>query len=85
MLRAHLSALKVPDANEYSTKAFRRGTAREMLDSQSSLAEVLVAGQWRSAAFLLYIDKMDVEEDAVFAALDSLSDEEDTSPALEHV
>ena len=81
VLRAHLSALKVPDANEYSTKAFRRGTAREMLASQSSLAEVLVAGQWRSAAFLLYIDKMDVEEDAVFAALDSLSDEEDTSPA----
>ena len=81
VLRAHLSALQVPDANEYSTKAFRRGTAREMLANQSSLADVLVAGQWRSAAFLLYIDKMDVEEDAVFAALDSLSDEEDTRPA----
>ena len=86
VLRAHLSALGEPNAQEYSTKAFRRGTAREMVASQSSLAEVLAAGQWRSAAFLLYIDKMDVEEDAVFAALDSLSDDDDAGhPDSAHI
>jgi hypothetical protein len=76
VMRAHLRVLDVEHAERYGTKAFRRGTAREMVASGSSLAEVLAAGQWRSAAFLLYIEKADVEEEAVFAALDALSDEE---------
>ena len=50
--------------------------AREMVASGSSLAEVLSAGQWRSSAFMLYLDKSEIEEDAVFAALDALSDGE---------
>ena len=74
--RAHLVALGVPDAQEHDTKDFRRGTAQEMIASGSSLAEVLNAGQWRSAAFLLYLDKAEVQEEAVFAAMDCLSDDE---------
>ena len=77
VLRAHLNTLGVEDAAKYTSKAFRRGTAREMLASGSSLAEVLTAGQWRSSAFMLYLDRAEVEEAAVFAALDALSDDDE--------
>ena len=79
-MRGHLSDLNVEHHQEYSTKAFRRGTAQEMVATGSSLAEVLSAGQWRSAAFLLYLRQADIEEDAVFAAFDQLSDDEDAGP-----
>ena len=80
VFRAHLAALDVEGSQEYDGKAFRRGTAQEMVASGSGLAEILTAAQWRSAAFALYLDKADVEEEAVFAALDSLSDDEDQDP-----
>jgi hypothetical protein len=77
VLRAHLTALGVENAQKYTSKAFRRGTAQEMVASGSSLAEVLAAGQWRSSAFMLYLDKAEIEEEAIFAALDALSDDDD--------
>ena len=79
-MRVHLRDLGVEGYQDYSTKAFRRGTAQEMVATGSSLAEVLSAGQWRSAAFLLYLRRADIEEDAVFAAFDQLSDDEEASP-----
>jgi hypothetical protein len=34
----------------------------------SSLADILKAGQWKSAAFLNYIDEMALQEDLAYAA-----------------
>ena len=75
--RELLAWLEVPDSHLYSTKAFRRGTARQMLASGSSLADILRAGQWNSSAFMLYLDKNEVDEAAIFDALDVFSDDSD--------
>ena len=81
-IRELLAWLQVPDSHLYSTKAFRRGTARQMLASGSSLADVLKAGQWSSSAFMLYLDRNEVDEAAIFDALDNFSDdsEDEVSP-----
>ncbi len=41
--------------------AFRRGAARDMLNSGCSLAQILEAGGWRSAAFLRYLSRRDID------------------------
>ena len=39
---------------------------QDMRLAGSSLAQILSAGQWRSPAFLDYLDKCDIEETIVF-------------------
>ena len=43
---------------------FGRGHARDLQASKAALAELLEAGQWRSAAFEHYIDFREFEKDA---------------------
>ena len=43
----------------------RRGHARDLQQRGSNLAEILRAGEWRSAAFLSYLDSHQLEDDAV--------------------
>ena len=76
VLRAHLAQLNVPDAHTFTTKAFRRGTAQQMVKSRSSLGQILTAGQWSSAAFMTYLQLSEVNEEAVFELLDELSDDD---------
>ena len=45
--------------------AFRRGMASDMLNSGSTIAQILMAGGWRSAAFLRYLTRRDVDERAL--------------------
>ena len=54
--------LQVPNAGEYGTHCFRRGHARDMLLCGATLAEILRAGQWKSAAFLKYLETADIEQ-----------------------
>ena len=69
VLRAHLRALAVPDSHTFTTHGFRRGTAQQMLREGSRLGEILAAGDWRSPAFIQYLEKADVEEAAVLDML----------------
>ena len=50
--------------------------ARDMLDGGSTLSQILVAGGWKSSAFLRYLIKHDVDarEAAEFALAESDSD-----------
>ena len=67
-LRALLAVLRVAEAFLYRTHDFRRGHADDMRRSGATLAEILLAGGWNSAAFQDYLDMHAVEEDAVFEA-----------------
>ena len=62
MLLVCSPAWQVPNAAEFGTHCFRRGHARDMLKCGATLAEILRAGQWKSAAFLKYLEKNDIEE-----------------------
>ena len=71
-------AVGVPDAEKYRTHDLRRGHANDMLRNGSTVNEILAAGQWRSPAFLRYLDLEELERDAVVEAhvYDSSSEED---------
>ena len=76
-LRRRLLVLGVPEAERHCLHDFRRGHAEDLRASGAPLITILKAGEWRSPAFLLYLDSKEVEADAVLAAqLDSESDED---------
>ena len=66
-LRQLLAALGVANAGKYATHDFRRGHAQDLLESGVTLAQILVAGQWRSASFLKYLKEAELERDVAFA------------------
>jgi hypothetical protein len=68
--------VQVPNAAAYGTHAFRRGHARDLLENGSTLAEILRAGQWRSAAFLKYLNIADIEKGAAVEVACDTDDEE---------
>ena len=43
------------------------------------MAQVLAAGQWRSQAFMNYLDQNEVDETAIFDCIEQVSDDEATS------
>ena len=56
---------------------FRRGHAQDLLEAGASLMTILRAGEWRSAAFMAYLDTAEMEARAVLQAhLGQSSDEE---------
>ena len=61
----------------YFSKAFRRGTAMELLKQGGRLGDILEAGQRRSPAFLQYMLRADIDELAVF---DMIVAQEDKLP-----
>jgi len=76
-LRRRLALIGVVDGQSYRTHDFRRGHARDIQFRGGSLRELLEAGEWRSCAFLKYLDLVDLERDIVVQAhLDESSDEE---------
>ena len=56
-MRRLLTLLGTPDAHQCSWKAVRSGRATEMAADGFTLAKILEAGEWRSSAFLRYIDE----------------------------
>ena len=58
-LRADLATMTFPvtDPEKYGTHDFRRGHAEDMRASGRPLADILQAGQWKSSAFLRYVDE----------------------------
>ena len=73
-LRELLAELQVPDASVYRTHDFRRGHAEDMRCSGHKLCEILAAGDWNSAAFMIYLNKMQLECDAIEEAHAGFSD-----------
>ena len=77
ILRGWLVQLQVKEASHYRTHDFRRGHARDMLRAGARLHEILHAGEWRSAAFLQYLDKVELEcEATLHDQLDESSDDD---------
>ena len=76
-LRTLLVALKVQDAGAYRTHDLRRGHALDLQLSGAPLWQILQAGEWRSPAFLQYLDLHRLDRDLVVQAhLDEESDDE---------
>ena len=67
-LRCILHDLGTPEAAKYRTHDLRRGHAQDLRESGAPLVEILLAGQWRSPAFMQYLDIESLEEEAVLEA-----------------
>ncbi len=64
-------------AAEYRLHDLRRGHARDMQKRGARIGEILAAGQWRSPRFLEYLDKQELEDEAVLEAhLEEESDDD---------
>jgi hypothetical protein len=61
-----LMLLEVPGAVRFSLKAFRAGRATELAKKGVPIGKILQAGEWKSSAFLRYIDE-DTVDHASFA------------------
>ena len=70
--------MKVTEAAMYRTHDLRRGHARDLQERGGVLREILAAGDWRSPAFLRYLDVGELERGVVAEAhLDDSSDDEE--------
>ena len=76
-LRRRLARAGVDNAASFRTHDFRRGHARDLLNGGGTLFEILEAGEWRSPAFLKYLNICELERDVVLQAhLDDSSEDE---------
>ena len=64
-LRGKLQSMRVHEATMYRTHDFRRGHARDLQIGGKTLYHILKAGDWKSPAFLAYMDKAELEHGAV--------------------
>ena len=70
-----MTVLGVQDAHLYRLHDFRRGHADDLFASGAPLVVILKASDWKSAVFLSYLKREDLEARAVLAAhMDELSD-----------
>ena len=77
-LRHGLELCAVQGADRYRTHDLRRGHARDLQLKGASLYEILNAGEWKSPAFLSYLNVAELERDAVIEAhLDESSSEDE--------
>ena len=76
LARRLLDALGFADACKYATHDFRRGHAQDLLESGATLAEILLAGQWRGSSFVKYLKEAELEREVAFL-VSIESDDED--------
>ena len=55
VLKGVLASMQIPNAHAYSTKAFRRGAAMDIMSSGSTLAQIMRSAGWSSQAFRAYL------------------------------
>ena len=67
-LRRLLVCVGVANADLYRTHDWRRGHAKDLQCAGAALREILEAGEWRSPAFLDYLDLEKLEHDLVVEA-----------------
>ena len=75
-LRKYLRELRVNRFSKFGLHAFRRGHAQDMLSNGATLTMILRAGEWRSAAFMSYLNMADLGERAVLEAHYAMSEAE---------
>ena len=75
-LRNCLTALGVEQAGQYRTQDFRRGHAEDLRASGAPLRAILEAGEWRSPAFMSYLNVELLESEMVLQAHYDESDED---------
>ena len=76
-VRIAVRAVGAERPEEFDTKALRRGHALDLVERGASLAEILRAGGWRSAAFIEYLPVESLERDATLEARDNCSSDSD--------
>ena len=81
-LKVALAVRGVPNGDAYALHSLRRSPAREIAARGGSLATILKAGWWRSAAFHSYLDLVGVERKVFAPGTDTLVDL-DLDPNLE--
>ena len=67
--RKVLRELGIEDHDRYSTHCFRHGAATAILNSGSTLSEIMRTGGWASSSFKVYLDLHRSEESAMKRAL----------------
>ena len=67
-LKSVLAAIGIEQAADYRTHDFRRGHADDLRASGAPLRTILEAGEWRSPAFLKYLDIDQLESGMVVQA-----------------
>ena len=67
-LRVLLKLAQVKDFATYRLHDLRRGHALDLQLSGAPLAEILAAGEWRSPAFMKYLNMHQLKEDLVVPA-----------------
>ena len=75
-LRRMLTLSGVPVADQFTLKAFRAGKATALAVQGKSLGTILQAGEWRSSAFLSYVDTDTVDQAQLLEQTLALSDDE---------
>jgi len=78
VLRHWLRSLGVENANEYSSKCFRRGHAQDLLEGRSHTAKILSAGEWRSHASKSYVEDADALEERCVAETAAAAESSDS-------
>ena len=81
-LRELLAELHIPNAAVFRTHDFRRGHAEDLRRGGSRLYEILAAGDWKSGAFLAYLDRVGLERDQVIEAQTGFVDSDEEADGL---
>ena len=76
LLRRLLTLCHTPSAPEYTFKAFRAGRATALAAAGKTIGDILTAGEWKSAAFLSYVDTDVVDQAQLLDQVVDQSDEE---------
>ena len=75
-LKRLLVLVKEPQSAAFTLKAFRAGRATQLAAQGKSLGTILQAGEWRSSAFLSYVDTDAVDSSQLLSQTLALSDDE---------
>jgi hypothetical protein len=68
VLRESLAALGIEKPNEHRLHDLRRGHTQDLVKGGAQLHEILKAGEWRTPAFLAYLDVKSLETRVVIEA-----------------
>ena len=72
-----LTLCATADVAKFTLKAFRAGKATALAASGKSLGTILQAGEWRSSAFMSYVDTDVVDAAQILDQTLGASDEEE--------
>ena len=77
LLRLGLASIGVADVEAYGLHAFRRGLAQATLKADTPLRDILAACDWRGSTFAWYLERDNIDNQAVLRAANELSDHDD--------